>query len=56
MGELEEVLKDIGIKTKWLGLFYKSTYRVLREISKKWDDLDDDTQHKIKLGVFGLKK
>ena len=30
-----KILKDIGIKTKWFGLFYKSTYRVLKEISKK---------------------
>lgn len=56
MSELECVLKNIGIKTKWFGLFYKSTYRVLKEISKKWDKLDDDTQHKIELGVLGLKK
>ena len=56
MKELEEILKGIGIKTKWFGLFYKSTYRVLKEISKKWDSLDDDIQHKIELNVLGLKK
>lgn len=47
MNEVEEVLKNIGIKTKWFGLFYKSTYRVLKEISKKWDKLDDDTRNKV---------
>ena len=56
MKELEDVLKNIGIKTKWFGLFYKSTYRVLKEISKKWNKLDDNTQHKIELNVLGLKK
>lgn len=54
--DFKQLLRSIGIKTTWFGLFYKSTYRVLKEISRKWDNLDNDTQDKISLGVLGLKK
>jgi hypothetical protein len=54
--EFKELLKSIGVNTKWFGIWRKSTYRVLKEISKKWSVLDDETQHKIELNVCGLKK
>jgi hypothetical protein len=40
-------LKEIGVHTKWFGIKYKSINRVLKEVSKKWKGLDEDTKRKF---------
>ena len=45
---LEETLNDLGIKTRTLfGNHWLSTKQVLKNISKKWDKLPQETRNKL---------
>lgn len=44
---INNVLKEMGIKTKWLGIIPKSTIRVLNEMAKKWGSFDNDKQEEL---------
>jgi len=45
--DLEQLLNNIGIKIKYFNIFKKSTYKILKEISKKWKYLDKDIKDEI---------
>lgn len=53
MNHIENTLNGIGVHVKWFGLKYKSLRRILKEMSNKWNYLDEDTHNKISKLIAG---